>query len=818
MTSLRITPNSISNGTNSISFLNAKSLTIKNNGLFTNTNDSIYTNPSQNNNLVITNNGIKIGSTVLFPNNTAGQENSGISISGSIIGLLPSPPILGDIVPGNRSLIVNFTPPSNNGGSPIVLYTVICNTLGSNAITGSSENSPITINGLTNGVAYTVSVIAINGSGNSNPSTLLNSTTPFTVPNAPTIGTATYLGNSSVRVSFTAPTNNGGNTITHYTATATSSPDGFTVTSTSSNSPITVSGLNNDKTYTFTVYATNNAGNGATSTPCSITPNQLTTRANKTYDGTKVLSAANIELVGVFSGDTVAAAGAGEFELTGVGNNLNYTLSGITLTGNKVANYFVDSVNPATNGVITPATINIIVNADAKLVTTSDALNFNGVSYSGFIGSDTPSGTLVVTRSNTNTQAAGTYTGVLQASGLNAPQNYVMNYIAGDYTIVPADKLLIRVENAVIVYGTAPSFNIISVNYLSGGAAIIMPLMEVSKSGNSFQYADDAGGTVNFTLGVANPVTSAGNLVVGNYTITATVNQVGGDNFSDTVTVIGALTVKPPNTTPNSSTIGLVWTSNTSGDNNRWYSVTYGNGLFVAVAIEGLGNRVMTSPDGINWTYRTSAADSNSWSSVTYAIVNGNGLFVAVAYSGSGNRVMTSPDGINWTSRTSAADNSWICVTYGMVNDENGLFVAVAYSGSGNRVMTSPDGINWTSRTSADNNWNNVTYAMVNGNGLFVAVGDSGSVMTSQDGINWTSRSAASNNNWNAVTYGSGLFVAVAYSGSGNRVMTSPDGINWTSRTSADNWWTYVTYGTVNGNGLFVAVAYSESGLIMTSS
>jgi len=56
--------------------------------------------------------------------------------------------------------------------------------------------------------------------------------------------------------------------------------------------------------------------------------------------------------------------------------------------------------------------------------------------------------------------------------------------------------------------------------------------------------------------------------------------------------------------------------------------------------------------DGITWTSRTSAAD-NSWQSVTY----GNGLFVAVSYDGT-NRVMTSPDGITWTSRKSAADNA----------------------------------------------------------------------------------------------------------------------------------------------------------------
>ena len=45
---------------------------------------------------------------------------------------------------------------------------------------------------------------------------------------------------------------------------------------------------------------------------------------------------------------------------------------------------------------------------------------------------------------------------------------------------------------------------------------------------------------------------------------------------------------------------------------------------------------------------------------------------------------MTSPDGISWTIRSSAANNSWASVTY-----VYGLFVAVSYSGTGDRVMTS---------------------------------------------------------------------------------------------------------------------------------
>jgi len=245
------------------------------------------------------------------------------------------------------------------------------------------------------------------------------------------------------------------------------------------------------------------------------------------------------------------------------------------------------------------------------------------------------------------------------------------------------------------------------------------------------------------------------------------------------------------------------WTARAAAEANGWMSVTYGNGLFVAVSGDGT-NRVMTSPDGINWTARA-AAEANIWMSVTY----GNGLFVAVAESGT-NRVMTSPDGITWTARVAAEANWWRSVTYGNVGGAD-LFVAVAVTGT-NRVMTSPDGITWTARAAAvANSWTYVTY----GNGLFVAVSGDGTnrVMTSPDGVAWTARAAAEANSWQSVTYGNGLFVAVTYTGT-NLVMTSPDGVAWTARAAAEaNIWTSVIY----GNGLFVAVSMSGTNRVMIS-
>ena len=147
----------------------------------------------------------------------------------------------------------------------ISLYTAVSSPGG---VTGTSNGSSITVNGLTNGTSYTFSVYATNSAGNGSFSTASSAVTPFTVPNAPT-GVSATPGNGTATVSFTAPLFNGGSVISLYTAVST--PDG--VTGTSNGSSITVSGLTNGTSYTFSVYATNTAGNGSSSTASSaVTP------------------------------------------------------------------------------------------------------------------------------------------------------------------------------------------------------------------------------------------------------------------------------------------------------------------------------------------------------------------------------------------------------------------------------------------------------------------------------------------------------------------------------------------------------------------
>lgn len=230
---------------------------------------------------------------------------------------------------------------------------------------------------------------------------------------------------------------------------------------------------------------------------------------------------------------------------------------------------------------------------------------------------------------------------------------------------------------------------------------------------------------------------------------------------------------------------GINWTMRQAAAASSWYSVAWSPqlGLFCAVATNGSGTVIMTSPDGITWTGQTAPA-YNGWIGVVWA--DTLGLFVAVGLSNSGQRAMTSPNGISWTLRTTPADNNWFTVCW---SKRLGMLVAVANTGSANRIMTSYNGITWTLRTTPDLAWQSVCYSEELGR--FVAVGPS-CAMYSNNGGTWVNVPMLSNS-WRNVCWSPelGIFLAIASTGSNNLVATSPDGINWTIGVTpnSDQYW-----------------------------
>lgn len=165
---------------------------------------------------------------------------------------LPDAPTAAVATRGNAQASVAFTAPGWTGGSPITQYTV---TSSPGNVVATGTTSPVVVTGLTNGQAYTFTVVATNANGDSVPSAPSNEVTPITVPDAPVIGTATA-GNGEATLSFTPSVGDGGSAITGYTVTA--MPGSLSLAT--AGSPVTFTGLANGTSYTFTVVANNAAG------------------------------------------------------------------------------------------------------------------------------------------------------------------------------------------------------------------------------------------------------------------------------------------------------------------------------------------------------------------------------------------------------------------------------------------------------------------------------------------------------------------------------------------------------------------------------
>jgi fibronectin type 3 domain-containing protein len=215
--------------------------------------------------------GVANGQSFQFTVTATNADGSGpaSALSEPVIIGVPAEPLVPRATSGNARAAITWSAP-NAQGSAITGYVVTSFLAPGHPNTTQTFSSTATtqvVTGLTNGVAYTFAVSAINAFGTSAPSPYSQAVTIGT-PAAPTGARATpataNTATGSLTVTYAAGANNGA-PITKFTATCSSTNGGIANTATHTGStatPLTVGGLTTKKTYTCTVKASNSRGFG----------------------------------------------------------------------------------------------------------------------------------------------------------------------------------------------------------------------------------------------------------------------------------------------------------------------------------------------------------------------------------------------------------------------------------------------------------------------------------------------------------------------------------------------------------------------------
>ena len=183
---------------------------------------------------------------------------------------IPGAPQAVKTAPGDAELQITWEPPASDGGAPVLSYRLRWNLADASDFADSearfisADGSGVfahTISGLRNGAAYSVEVTAKNRAGFGAPEVAKG--TPRTVPGAPR-DVAVAPGNAQLRVTWRAPSDDGGAPVTAYTvrwkAAAAAEYASAEITDPTLH---TIPGLTNGTTYEVQVAAKNEAGEGA---------------------------------------------------------------------------------------------------------------------------------------------------------------------------------------------------------------------------------------------------------------------------------------------------------------------------------------------------------------------------------------------------------------------------------------------------------------------------------------------------------------------------------------------------------------------------
>jgi subtilisin family serine protease len=185
----------------------------------------------------------------------------------------PPAPRITALAAGRGAVGVRWVAPATTGSAPVSSYVVRAYsgaTLVKSVPAAPSARS-LTLTGLVNGRAYTVTVGAVSAAG-AGPAARSAVVVPRTLPSAPRIRAASA-GHRSVVLRWAAPASNGGAAVSKYVVRTYRGRTLVRSTTVSSRSTaVTVSRLTPRLPYTFRVYAVNAAGTSPVSATVTVRP------------------------------------------------------------------------------------------------------------------------------------------------------------------------------------------------------------------------------------------------------------------------------------------------------------------------------------------------------------------------------------------------------------------------------------------------------------------------------------------------------------------------------------------------------------------
>ena len=235
-----------------------------------------------------------------------------------------------------------------------------------------------------------------------------------------------------------------------------------------------------------------------------------------------------------------------------------------------------------------------------------------------------------------------------------------------------------------------------------------------------------------------------------------------------------------------SSDYGRTWLQSPSSVSGA-SSVTFGNGRFLMTGYASGTGYHYWSTNGITWNTITSNV-SGSW----YSLVFGNGVFVMT---GDNNQAYSTDNGNSWTVVASPLSGSWRSVAFG-----NGVFVMTQ---TNNQAYSTDNGKTWTpvaSHIIGLGFFNAVAF----GNGVFIIVSTNLQYYSTDNGQTWTSVASPLSGAWGGITFMNGVFVMVGQSGV--TAYSTDNGLTWTLVAAYSSNWAAIAASppqiTIPGDGL----------------